>query len=462
MSCRMMAWPLGVAACLCAAWLGLRWLAVPACVEVADKIAGGMTVIDNLVGISLDTGKEWESYFQKYKMAAPSERETLNKDMMDYLNFKRREAQKLRQYEMGGFQLDGLQRFMLYARGVKTADVEAFRPFYLSFFNDTEERLDVLETYLKMDPVPEISMSSNENNMRFSEHSANLVYYGYLQILSPMPNKALKNYRDLSTTWKHFPTRTGLRLPKDEYERLEKIELDKMNALLAAQGSLTSEQLLKLEWEERKFKELKAKAEAATSKEMVDRLKGIVAKAEDVGASRQKLLELQRHQEELDQKLLEKCALSAEDGPYLMWGKIVRLAKVMNMASQERKNRLLPELNQRLDFYAAHNADAEKYAPAAKAFYGLVAGGGQALGGVVVMDTQDNKPHPVLKVGDIVLARKGQKTNTVAEYKKAKEEPGEDVLDFLRMNENGRLVPRNEIMPPTDVLVGFLVLLEPE
>ena len=312
-----------------------------------------------------------------------------------------------------------------------------------------------------MEPVPEISAANSEINMRYAQHSANVVYYGYLHLLSSMPDRALKNYKDLSTTWKYFPVHTSPRLPKDEYERLSKIEMDKMNALVGSLGNLTSEQLLKLERDERNLKELQTKVEAARrSQETETRLTNLLNKAKEIGASEQKLKDYEQKLDGTYRQLLEKCTLLPEDGQGIMWGKIMRQAKVMNTAQQPRKNALLDEINQRLDTYGTRIPDAQKYTPAVKKFYALAASGEQPLGGMVVALIQNDQPHPVLKVGDIVLTRKGQKANNTAEYNQAKELSGDDVLTFLRLDDNGRLVLHKEVMSPTQVLTGFLMLNE--
>ena len=132
----------------------------------------------------------------------------------------------------------------------------------------------------------------------------------------------------------------------------------------------------------------------------------------------------------------------------------------MNTAQPPRRNTLSNEINQRLDVYSTFITDAQKYALAVKRFYALVASGEQPLGGMVVALTQNNQPHPVLKVGDIVLTRKGRTANNTAAYNKAKELSGDDVLTFLRLGDNGQLILHEEIMPPTQVLTGFLMLKE--
>ena len=460
---RMFMWPSGVVACLLAIGFGIRWLAIPVCVEVTDKIAGGMTVIDNLTAISLDVGKEWNAYYEKYRKATLVETTSLNEGMEQYLKFKRNEVQKLRQYTPSRFEIGELRRWMLYVRGINVADIDAFHPICLSFFDDVEERLNVLEAYLRMEPVPEISVANNEISMSFSQHTANVAYYGYLHLLSSMPHRAWNTYKKVSIMWNHFPSHISLYLPKEEYERLGKIELDnKMNAKIGMLGNLTSEQLLKLESDERNVKELRAKVEngQANNEAMEAQLKTLLDKAKEVGASEEKLRNLEKQRDDVYQRLLEKCTLSSEDGQGMMWGKILRLAKGMDSASPSRKEDLLQELNQRLDFYAAHIADAKGYIPSVKQFYALVVTGDYPLGGMAVVLTQDNQLHPVLKVGDIVLSRKGRPANSTADYTNAKEASGDDVLVFLRSNANGALILRKETLPPTDVLTGFLVLRE--
>ena len=121
---------------------------------------------------------------------------------------------------------------------------------------------------------------------------------------------------------------------------------------------------------------------------------------------------------------------------------------------------ILYEINQRLDAYLSYFKETRAYVPAVKQFYALVEKNEYPLSGMVVIGTKDNLPHPVLKIGDIVLTRKGESINNIDDYKNAKEKTGEDVLTFLRLDNNGRLGFYKETIPPTEVMTGFLDLKE--
>ena len=77
---------------------------------------------------------------------------------------------------------------------------------------------------------------------------------------------------------------------------------------------------------------------------------------------------------------------------------------------------------------------------------------------MIVIATKDNLPHPVLKIGDIILARNGQAVNTADEFSAAKN-TGSDEMVYLRMD-GDVLRKYSESVPENEVLVGLLPLTE--
>jgi hypothetical protein len=325
-----------------------------------------------------------------------------------------------------------------------------------------------------------------------TQYTANYMYLGYLYLLKSMPKGALQSYEDVSISWVNFQTTVGLNLPKKEYERLMNIEFEKTQAIVGEVGYLTTEQVLQLEREERRLRELSAASEVMNGQEMEERLKSIVEKAADVGAAQQRLQDTARQMDDFYREAFEKYALLPDDDQYLMWGKIVRLATMMESSLKSRElakiqseqdkseaiaqgidvsdwyevqyevttHDILYEVQQGLDAYASYFPETKGYVPAVKQFYALVENNQYPLGGMVIMGTKDDLPHPVLAVGDIVLARNGTNVNNTAEYNGAKALSGDDILRFLRLDGNGQLSLYEEIVPPTEVLTGFLVLRE--
>ncbi len=495
---------LGIVLVAAMIWLGLRSMAVPVCTEQVNKITSKMAVIDLLATQLNELGNDWERYYAQYLIAAPADTAFLNSQMRETFAFRRNEIKKL-QHDTTTFGLTSFQHFMLYMRGIDVSEIEVFhRTFYPSYFDDAAHSIEVLETFLRMETVPEISLVSNEVNTKAFRHATNLLYFCYLELLSTMPAKALKNYKELSTSWENFPTHTTLNLPKEEYERLEKIELEKMEGLNQQIAVRTTQQAVDLEREERKLRELKKREEErkkeqkaaspVNSDQTAQRIEHIEQLAAEVTDKQQQLQATEQKIEDSLRRIMEKCRLMPDDDQHLMWGKIVRLATIMNRtavrrAASEKQNErdkaearakgydvsgwfevtyslttgdMLRQLHDELDRYRNYFPETASYVPAVKQFYAGVEKGSFPFGGLAVIGTKDNLPHPVLQTGDILLARKGRAVTNVTGYKNAKEQPGEDTFTFLRRDAAGKLNKLQQRVPENNVLVGFLELQESE
>ena len=74
--------------------------------------------------------------------------------------------------------------------------------------------------------------------------------------------------------------------------------------------------------------------------------------------------------------------------------------------------------------------------------------------------TQDNLPHPQFKVGDIVIERKGKVIRTVQDYIDMANDPAENRLRVLRL-ENGLFSTYVfTVAPDCPVLIGLSELHE--
>lgn len=464
------------------AW-GVRQLAIPVCVEQANKVTFKMGVIDLLATESDKIYEAWKDYCAEYEKAGVEDTVFLNAQMRQTLNFYRNEVKKL-QRDTTLFQLADDQRILLRLMGVETTDIEAFHhTFYPTYFDDIYQSIGILEAYLNIGEVSQISVATAEVNMKSFRHAIHIVYYGYLVLMSQMPEKALKTYHEVSPSWANFPSTVGLYLPLKEYERLEKGEEEKLKVLSTELGAMNTQQTRELEKEKKKLERMKEK---------VARIQQVKQLSADVSAKQNQLQETEKQIEATFRRVIEKCELKPEDGQYEMWGKIVRIATLMGntanrrqqMAEQNRKAKaqaeakgfdtsgwfqveygltmeeVLKEVYKRLDQYQAYFPETRAYVPAVKQFYTEVAAGKCLLEGMVVIATKDDLPHPVLQIGDIVTARKGKVVNNTTDYKAAKEIAGEDQLTFWRFSSDGKWRKQTESIPLTEVLVGFLMLKE--
>lgn len=476
------------------AWWGVRELFKPIAVEQADKMTAKISVIDMLVSHARQLDNDWNKFYNEYADATPSDTSFLKRQMSEALAFRQKEINSLKKDI--SWELSAGERQKLNFVNVNPAELETFHvTFYPSFFDDMDNYINLMTVYLNYDDLMPISVSSSAVNRRGMEYSANMAYYGYLELLSVMPKAASKSFHKLSPIWKNLPVSTAsLYLPQEEYERLQSFEEENLKGLTSELGYLTTEQTIELERAQKRIKELKANAEAQqkANDEVTERVNNIKKLSDDIILKQQQLQEMEEKIEASYRKIIDNCKLSPGDDQYLMWGKIVRIATQMDKMAASRKSRqrqnqkdkeaaiakgydvsnwfevsyslttrdILNEVNYRLDEYQGYFPATKTYVPAVKKFYSEVQSGKRVLEGLLVMGTKDDIPHPVVEVGDIVIARKGKSVSTTAEYRSVKDLPGEDTITFLRLTGSGGFEKYTKVVPQTEVLIGFLGVKE--
>ena len=373
------------------------------------------------------------------------------------------------------------------------AAVEIFHNTLIpSFFDDVQHAVDILRKYIQAGSISEISLSTADVNSRMFRHSANSVYYAFLSECSELPEKLMKSYTEASVMWTNLPVTVGLHLPKSEYDRLQSSESEKAEALVSELGHLNTRMLLDLENSQEKLENMKERlalnAREAVISQYVDR---IIAKSNELTSKQKELQDAANRVDEMAESIIAKCKLSEEDDQYYMWGKIIRLGTFMNTTMTNRANAkaqlkkdkaeaeamgfdtsdwfeatyritpadILDEIHTALSQYQSWFPETSVYVPAVKRYFYDVLAGKYPSGGTVVMATKDNLKHPVLQLGDIVQARKGQAVNTAEQFTAAKDCEGPDTITYLRL-EDGVLRQHTESNPENNVLVGMLQLVE--
>ena len=153
-------------------------------------------------------------------------------------------------------------------------------------------------------------------------------------------------------------------------------------------------------------------------------------------------------------RLLAKCAFAPGDDQWQQWGKIQRLltnlrntVRIRGSSDREGKpmlERMVADIDSRLFEFSKRNKDSDPAAPAyarsAMGFAALLAGGKVADAGILVIGTEHRVPHPVLRVGDIVLKQNGHPVRFVADFSARKNDPGADVVQVLRIDGRGEVV----------------------
>lgn len=465
---------------------------VPVCQEQVTKMVSQLSKLNVLVDESDAIEKAWKDFYHSYEKASYSNRQALVKEMASTLDFYDSEISSINM-DTAAFELSDRQKKMMRIRGLDPAAVEIFHNSLIpGFFDDAHNAVDILRKYLGSGDVSEISLSTADVNARMFRHSANSVYYAFLSECASLPDKIMKPYSELSVEWVNFPVYVGLHLPKQEYDRLQASEMKKAEDLVSELGHMNTKLAFDLENEQDALDAMTQRAAAeAVRDEINERIDRVIDKSGELVSRQKALQEAADKVDETAESVMEKCTLSSEDDQYYMWGKIIRLGSLLNLTVTSRseakaraekekaeaekmgfdtsgwfeaKYRVTPEvvlgkIHESLDLYQGWFPETSVYVPAVKQYFSDLVNRKYKAGGMVVMATKDNLEHPVLRLGDIVVSRNGTPVNTVDDFSGSRNEAGEDILTFLRL-ENGTLVKHTEVNPKNDVSVGLLPLVE--
>lgn len=499
-----------VLAILLVVWLALLQMAVPVCYEQASAMTLKMTKLDLLTTLVVDTGKEWNDFYEKYQNAAPDMQKRLSNGMRLHIGHSRKEMAKWRETD-APFSLNARQQFLLQIRGVDIADLEVFHNMlYPETFTGATHHLDLMEGFLNFDGgIPKISVDSNNRHIEHSKHIANAFYYAYMGFLSTMPEKARKTHFEGASMWVYFSEaipNVDFSHESSFYELRAKSEIAAAERIVSSVGYLTTQQQHELNKEERDFNQKKQELEnrakeefeknrkeqeAALQAEVEQRFTRIKAQVAENMKLQQELQKATGEMEEMYRRMLKKTEHSDTDDLGLAWGKICQLAGLMEHASNARRVReemrvanaarakadgrdtlddyfpinytltmdeVLQTLQTRLIRYGERFPETKGCIPAVSRFYADVCGGKRSLTGLLVVCTKDDVPHPVFKTGDIVLRRRGKLLHSVEDYTSVgnSKSSTSDEIQLLRMTASGVLEEQTATIPrDTSVLVGF-------
>lgn len=473
-----------LAVCAGIGYYAFRLAAVPVCTEVASVVTQGMGVMNLLGEDNGNLRKEWEAFARKYGEARTgADTAALKSDLRKAIAHYRGEISRLYEAQpTPTFETGDYRTFLLGLYGVNSAELGAFTQSYQSMFDELNHQLDFISQVLDSGDLSALNLQFIDTNFQGFQYLLNSLYYGYMDFLSPMPAEAQELHGQLSPEWNHFPNGVGLKLSKEEYERFQKQEANKYEALLkdtevklVKADSDMGELEEKLDNIEHMVTEAARQGQTSADEELANRVKAVEEKRAYVEEQKEKLAEIDRQYAETYRRMKEKCQLDENDEQSYMWGKIVHWAKFMNTIVESRKameaqgvystSSVTPEvaladMNSLLNCYQTYHPESKAYIPSMKAFYGDVVRGVRPLAGVLVFGFKDDAVHPLLKAGDIVVGRNGKDVAKYADLQEALKEKGDGSVVFLRPNAEGQLERHEEKMPDTKILVGYMELTE--
>lgn len=360
-----------------------RKLSIPFYTKVADNLTMQTSIVALTVDSSDRLGKVWSDFQPAFAAAGPKERTYLLEDLEKDLVRIEKEADDLK-VQVAPYQiarLSSMENLQLGLRGIDADDVLASYPLCLTFIDDLKQDVgSIREAVSDVDVYLEEDKTIREHPDVF-RHSANIFYYGYLDIMAKMPEKALKNYNKLMPEWRSFPNGVGLGHTTEEYAQF----IDKELKFLSDYGIDLSKRNLQQE---------------------------------------QELLEMQKNLDDLiaeyDALYMERRTAAQVDTTKSLdenWGGIVLLSSFLVDALENEKDpdgvdhpvttaRIARDLGSVLKRFSEVYPAYEPASSGAAAYYRGVASGKYPYGGLVV--TLSGTPE--IAVGDIVTKINGKKT----------------------------------------------------
>lgn len=425
-----------LAVCAVIGYYSFRLMAIPVCTDTANTVTQGMGVINLLGETNQNLQKEWDKFCQKQHSATnnPEKTDALKSDMIKAINHYQEEINKLQtQQPSPEFVTDNYRTFLLGLYDVNMTELTAFVQTYHSMFDDLNHQIEFLKGRMDDNDFSSLNLNMAKVNFEGFQYSMNSLYYGYLELLSLLPEESLNLYKQLSPHWGHFPNGIGTTLSKEEYQRFQENEMNKFEALIKdteikvakTEGDLDKlgQRLENLEntVKPQSGNEQKTTSENTHAESQLEKRKeALKAKQQYVESQKKQLEELDKKYVESYQRMKEKCQLDEKDDQSYMWGKMLHWANFMTTIVDSRKQMeekgvystssitpelALADLNSLLSCYQTYHPEAKIYLPAMKAFYKEVAQGKRPLAGVLVFGFKDDAVHPLLKAGDIIITR---------------------------------------------------------
>ena len=462
------------------------------CKEEVSFLGTEFVKLNNILIDMEDIHTEWVRFHDKFSHASPEEKKRLRQEFTKYVDFK---IQRL-DTTAPKWQLSPLYENILTKNGIKTEDIKSF--LSVPHFS---EALDYYEKMRIWANTPETGWPGtlNEGIDVLTELNKEMIVgsiYGYQEIVIAMPVEVRENYLKFRSIITKFPD-VGLNRTTAEFESLENQSIQRCNELVSRYAGLVGNERKVVEAEQRKLDSLKLvyrNTFPSPTQQKIDAMKDTIAiKKERLEESKEKLSDAEKKLKDTYQRALTKCTFDKHEEPGMMWGKILHLAQVGYRAiPAEQKNKLeyirlkkqagkdsgkvkpiyslLPpklifeDVTKLLDLYLSYNKakdpGAAQYVSVAKKYFKLVADGKLEPAGILMIGTQNNVPHPVLKTGDIIIERKGKKILRTDDYFKLKDDPAPNVVKILRFTSSGKMNTITEQMPVSQVLVGFSNLRE--
>lgn len=477
-----------ITACLLIAYAAFRMVATPVCTDVANSLTSEMETINQLAGINQDIKQDWDDFFRLLLSAqTPQRLQDLQNGMLASLGHHEESVKTLQAaLPYSDFRYSDYKAFLLSLYNIDVAELQASATYTGSMFDDLFNNIDFIRNSIgNINAQNILNKSMIDNNFVCYQSASDAFYYGYMELMSLMPQKSRANYEKFSVHWGHISHAVPLSLSAAEYQQMQQREFNKMEQAIKSIEINTGKASEEVEILAQKVDKLSAMlpttvlsddAQDLMSAEINARLEKLAADREYVELRKRELAEIERKYEGIYNKLREQCQLKENELPDYMWGKVVHWGRFLGKLTTYRKNaeqqgvystsavtpaRALAEMNSLLSCYQTYNPASSVFIPSVKTFFQEVVAGKYPLAGVLIFGFKDNAEHPLYKAGDIVIERNGVSTANYSQLTEAAKLIDGGTVKFLRL-EDGKLCEHSENVPKSEVLVGYMELTESE
>lgn len=323
------------------------------------------------------------------------------------------------------------------------------------FYNTSYPKLmhEIRDFYLKLKSQEEQLLTTdwlNKNTgVEFDmlQASGEMFYFSLLELVAEMPKKVKDNfYEKVVPFLTQFPV--VKMLSKQEAKILADRAYNQYSDLINKYSAIVGSEDINVKSMEQDVSRIQKKIEINnTLKEEVDIKK----------------VQLKQVQESLRQK----CKLLKEDGEWLMWGKIIKLA------TAKMYDDAIISLDKFLEYNKEADPNSSTFVKSAKAYYSLLSRlkkenkkapkfSGIAIDtiGIMVVVFENQQVHSCLKIGDIILFNKNHPIRSNDEFIEISKKGGERLIMVYRLNETGQFDKLDLIPKETDPKIGLCNLHE--
>jgi len=456
------------------------------CKEVVSTIGVGFGNDNELVSIMDNVHKEWYKFHANIqKTTINSEKERYRQEYTKYIDYN---ISQIKDSNILTINLSQNYEEILTKNGIKTEDIKATKMIFKSnieltrdYLNKIKFWVNAIETGWAKDIDQAMSYNFEMNKLIIISN-----IYPYIELIKTMPTVVRENYLQILPSLTQFPE-VGFDRTKEELEALQQQSIVKINNLLQKYSAITGDEGMRLEKAKNLLDSLETRKKVPKivfNDPKIDSIKKDIAlKKEHLNQSKVELDTKKQELRQLYESVFKKFEIVKGDDQSIMWGKILRIAKIGNSAIENQKNidkeylklkeefkqkgwdpklakrgelavsikEIFDEVQKRLDIYLKFenikDPNAKIYVPIAKLFYQMVSEKKIDYSGILVLGIENNVKHPILKTGDIIISRKGKTILTVDDYIKLKDDPSPNVVTIIRFTSSGAIKQITETIP---------------